>query len=265
MIVMKTGIILAGHGSTMSFNKGVLDMQADRLRAKGYDNVYVGFNETSFPSIREAAEQMVKDGYDRIIVLPFFVASGLHVVRDFPNKHFGLPPGTTDGVCSIDGKDVEVHIEQPFGEEPLLTDILAERIEELRTPGKDSRVIVMGHGSQLPYNRNVVMLNAKRLEERGYGKVYVGFNEFEEPKIEDVIPVMIADGAEEIIALPLFISLGKHLTMDVPAKLGIENFSDGGIVSMDGRKAEIKYAVPIGADPRLCDVLVEKLRRLGLR
>ncbi|MDO5861451.1 MAG: CbiX/SirB N-terminal domain-containing protein [Thermoplasmata archaeon] len=262
---MKTGIMIGGHGSTMSFNKGVLDMQADRLRAKGYDNVYVGFNETSFPSIREAAEEMVADGYDDIVILPFFVASGLHIVRDFPVKHFAFPRDTTEGTVEIQGKQVRVRIEQPFGDEPLLADILAERIEELRTPGKDSRVIVMGHGSRLPYNKDVVILNAKRLEERGYGKVYIGFNEFDEPKIEDVIPQMMDDGAEEVIALPLFISLGKHLTMDVPAKLGIEDFSDGGIVHRDGRDVEVKYAIPIGADPRLCDVLVEKLRRLGLR
>lgn len=261
---MKTGIILGGHGSTMSFNKGVLDLQADRLRAKGYDNVYVGFNETSFPSLRECAEEMVKDGYDRIVILPFFIASGLHVTRDFPCKHFGLEREATDGVCNIDGKDVEIHIEQPFGEEPLLADILAEKVEELRTPGKDTRVIVMGHGSRLSYNKDVVTLNVKRLEEKGY-KVRMGFNEFDEPKIEDVVPQMIDDGAEEIVALPLFISLGKHLTMDVTAKLGIENFSDGGIVKRNGREVEVKYATPIGSDPRLCDVLVEKLRRLGLR
>ena len=144
-------------------------------------------------------------------------------------------------------------------------EILAERVEELRTPGKKTAIIVMGHGSRLEYNRNVVNLNADRLRAKGYDMVYTGFNEFDEPKIEDVIPGMIDDGAEEIIALPLFISLGKHLTMDVPAKLGIENFSDGGIVHRGGRDVEVKYAQPVGADPRLCDVLVEKLRRLGLR
>lgn len=258
---MTTGIMIAGHGSTMAFNKGVLDMQADLLRSRGYDNVYVGFNEFSIPSIRETAEEMVKDGYDDIIVLPFFVASGLHVTRDIPMKHFGLPRDATDGEVEIERKRVRVRIEQPFGEDPNLTDILAERIEELRTPGKDTRVIVMGHGSRLSFNSDVVTLNAKRLEERGYGKVYVGYNEFNEPKIEDVIPKMIDDGAEEIIALPLFISLGKHLTMDVPGKLGIEDFSDGGIVHRNGRDVELKYAVPVGGDPRLCDVLVEKLRK----
>ena len=258
---MTTGIMIAGHGSTMAFNKGVLEMQADLLRSKGYDNVYVGFNEFSIPSIRETAEEMVQDGYDDIVVLPFFVASGLHVTRDIPMKHFGLPRDSTDGTVEICGRDVRVRIEQPFGEDPNLTDILAERIEELRTPGKDTRVIVMGHGSRLNYNSDVVALNAKRLEERGYGKVYVGYNEFNEPKIEDVIPLMIDDGAEEIIALPLFISLGKHLTMDVPGKLGIEDFSDGGVIHRGGRDVELKYAVPVGGDPRLCDVLVEKLRK----
>ena len=71
---MTTGIMIAGHGSTMAYNKGVLEMQADRLRSKGYDNVYVGFNEFSIPSIRETAEEMVEDGYDEILILPFFVA-----------------------------------------------------------------------------------------------------------------------------------------------------------------------------------------------
>lgn len=248
----------------MSFNKGVLDLQADRLRQRGYDNVYVGFNETSFPSLEEAATDMVRDGYDDIVVLPFFVASGLHVTRDFPVKHFGLPREATEGTWECDGKQVRIRIEQPFGEEPLLAEILSERVDELSTPGKRTSVIVMGHGSRLPYNREVVELNAQRLRDRGH-TVYVGFNEFDEPKIEDVIPGMIDDGAEEIVALPLFISLGKHLTMDVPAKLGIENFSDGGTVHRDGRDVEVRYAQPIGADPRLVDVLVEKLRRLGLR
>lgn len=248
----------------MSFNKGVLEMQADRLRARGYDNVYVGFNETSFPSIREAAEQMVADGYDDIVILPFFVASGLHVVRDFPVKHFGFPRDSTGGTAEISGRRVRVTIAEPFGDEPLLAEILGERIEELRTPGRDTRILVMGHGSRLEYNSRVVELNAGRLRDMGYEHVYVGYNEFNEPKIEDVALRMMDEGAEEIIALPLFISLGKHLTMDVPAKLGIENFSDGGTVVRNGREIEVKYAVPVGADPRLCDVLVEKLRGMGL-
>lgn len=261
---MRTGIMLGGHGSTMSFNKGVLDVQAERLSKAIGQDVYVGFNETSFPSIREAAEDMVRDGYDRILILPFFIASGLHVIRDFPVRHFDFPKGTSDGVCNILGKDVEIHIDEPFGEDLLLTTILSERVEELRTAGKRTAVIVMGHGSKLPYNKQVASVNAQRLRDMGYGDVRIGFNEFDEPKIEDVIIQMIDDGAEEIIALPLFISLGKHLTMDVPAKLGIENFSDGGTVHRNGRDCEVKYAVPIGADPRLCDVLVGKLRRLGL-
>ncbi len=258
---MTIGIMLAGHGSTMAFNKGVLDMQAEKLRSKGYDNVYVGFNEFSIPSIRETAEEMVEDGYDEIVILPFFIASGLHVTRDIPMKHLDLPRNATEGISKIAGKDVKIHIEQPFGEDPNLTDIIVERIKELSTPGKDTAIMVMGHGSRLDFNSDVVKLNADRLRARGYKRVYVGYNEFNEPKIEDVVPKIIDDGAEEIVAIPMFISLGKHLTMDVPGKLGIEDFSDGGILHRNGRDVELKYAVPLGGDPRLCDVLVEKLRK----
>ncbi len=236
-------------------------MQADLLRSKGFDNVYVGFNEFSIPSIRETAEEMVLDGMDEIVILPFFVASGIHVTRDIPVKHFGLPRYSKGGTVEIEGRQVRVVIDEPFGEDPNLTDILVERVEALRTPGMDTRLIVMGHGSQLSYNSEVVELNARRLEGRGYGKVYIGYNEFNDPKIEDVIPRMMDDGAEEIIALPLFISLGKHLTMDVPGKLGIEDFSDGGTIRRNGREVELKYAVPVGGDPRLSDVLAEKLRK----
>lgn len=258
--MVKRGIMLAGHGSTMAFNKGVLDMQADLLRQKGFGDVYVGFNETSIPSIREALDEMVEDGFDDILVIPFFVASGLHIIRDIPMRHLGWEYGQTDGFVDYGDRKVRVHLDQPFGEDPNLTDILVERVEELRTPGKDTYILIMGHGSRLDYNSSLMELNRDRLMERGYRNVYVGYNEFNEPKIEDVILEMLDGGAEEVVALPMFISLGKHLTMDVPGKLGIENFSDGGIVHRNGRDVEVKYALPIGGDPRLSDVLADRIR-----
>ena len=253
--------MIAGHGSRFAFNKGVMDMQANLLREKGYDDIYIGFNETSFPLIGDALHDMVSDGYDDIIVLPFFVASGLHVTRDIPCKHLGLERNSKGGVVEVDGKKVTIHLDEPFGEDPNLTDILAERIDELRTPGKNTYIIVMGHGSRLDFNSTVMNFHADRLRNRGYDNVFVGYNEFNDPKIENVMVDMMDQGAEEIIALPLFISLGAHLALDVPAKLGIENFSDGGIVHRNGRDIEVKYARPIGADPRLCDLLVKKIQK----
>ena len=259
--MVKRGVLIAGHGSRFSFNKGVMEMQADLLRSKGFPDVYIGFNETSIPLIKDALEEMVEDGFDDIVVLPFFVASGLHVTRDIPMKHLGLERNSTGGEVEVNGRKVTIHLEQPFGEDENMTDILCERVEELKTPGKNTYILVMGHGSRLSFNSDIMTLNASRLRERGYQNVFVGYNEFNEPKIEDIILKMMDEGAEEIIALPLFISLGAHLTRDVPAKLGIQEFTDGGIVHRNGRDVEIKYAVPIGGDPRLCDVLVEKLRK----
>lgn len=119
----------------------------------------------------------------------------------------------------------------------------------------------MGHGSRLDYNSDIVKLNASRLRERGYKNVYVGYNEFNYPRIEDEIPAMIDDGAKEIIAIPLFISLGKHLIVDIPQKLGIDYLNGGGIVHHNGQDAVIRYANPIGGDPRLCDVLLNRIKK----
>ena len=172
--MVKRGVLIAGHGSRFSFNKGVMEMQADLLRSKGFPDVYIGFNETSIPLIKDALEEMVEDGFDDIVVLPFFVASGLHVTRDIPMKHLGLERNSTGGEVEVNGKKVTIYLEQPFGEDENMTDILCERVEELKTPGKNTYILVMGHGSRLSFNSDIMTLNASRLRERGYQNVIVG-------------------------------------------------------------------------------------------
>lgn len=131
--MIKRGIILAGHGSTMAFNKGVLDIQADLLRSRTSEDIYIGFNETSTPLIKDILHEMVVGGYSEILILPFFVALGIHIIKDIPIKHLGLPFNSNGGEININGRNTKIYIDQPIGDDPKLTDIIAERVEELRT------------------------------------------------------------------------------------------------------------------------------------
>jgi len=120
-------------------------------------------------------------------------------------------------------------------------------------------ILIIGHGSRLSYNKDIIELNAQRLRDKGLRNVYVGFNEMSEPEIGDTMKKMAADGIDVIYALPLFISSGLHLTKDIPEKLGIPENSTGGKVKMNGKTITVRYTGAIGDDPRIAEILADKI------
>lgn len=259
---MKKGILFIGHGSRLGHNKEAIEAQAEALKERIGMPVWTAYNETTEPLVDSVVEKMVRSGIDEIIAIPFFIASGLHITRDIPRK-LGIPEGSSGGKTRVTGKDVTIHMEQPFGEDPNLTDILEERIAEI-CGKRETSVIVIGHGSRLGYNKEVVKINAERLFERGYSNVYYGFNEFNSPSIEEAMSDAVKSGAEDIAVLPLFIASGAHLAEEIPEKLGIPMNSSGGVSGLYGRAVNIHYAMPVGNDPRLVEVLVKKLEKYGI-
>ena len=158
--------MIVGHGSRYEYNKKIMELQKERLEKMGFENVYIGFNETSHPFIGETMEQMAADGIEEVVAIPFFIASGLHMTRDIPPK-LGLKDDCKDMVVSVDGHEMMMHFGEPFGEDPLLAKILGEKIDEAKKC-KRTGVLVIGHGSKLHYNKDIISLNAKRLTDMGY-------------------------------------------------------------------------------------------------
>lgn len=128
---MKEGIMIIGHGSKLSFNKHIMELHAGRLREKGFENIYIGFNETSFPSIEYTLEKMAADGIDMIYAVPLFIASGIHLTRDVPGK-LRIPESSSGGTVDVNGRKVTVKYASPIGDDPRITDILEEKISGLK-------------------------------------------------------------------------------------------------------------------------------------
>ncbi|MDR0778592.1 MAG: sirohydrochlorin cobaltochelatase [Methanomassiliicoccaceae archaeon] len=250
----KKGIMIIGHGSRYEYNKKIMELQADRLTAMGFKNVHIGFNETSHPFIEETLIRMAEDGIEEIAAIPFFIASGLHITRDIPPK-LRLKENEKDAEIEVNGKKIMMHFGGPFGDNPLLARILHERVRELDSGKGRTGVMVVGHGSRLPYNKDTVILNAKRLSQMGHDDVYYAFNEFNDPDIGSVLEDMAEKGINEIIVLPLFISLGDHLKNDIPSKIRLKDGTFEGAFDHKGSKIDVKYALPIGQDPRLTEVI----------
>lgn len=255
----KKGILIVGHGSRYEYNRKVMEMQVRRLRDMGFGNVYMGFDETSHPLIGDSLLQMAEDGVDEIIAIPFFVASGVHVTRTISEK-LGAKAGESADI-TVGGRRMRVHYGHPFGEDPLLARILGEKVFFLDSGKGVTGVMVMGHGSRLPYNEQIIRLNAERLTAMSIPNVYYAFNEFNLPTIEDTVERMLADGVTEIIALPLFISSGDHLKNDIPEKIRLRDGMSQGTFDHDGRTVTVRYASPIGEDPRLTELFAEKAKK----
>ena len=255
----KKATLIVGHGSRYEYNKKIMELQKERLEKMGFENVYIGFNETSHPFIGETMEQMAADGIEEVVAIPFFIASGLHMTRDIPPK-LGLKDDCKDMVVSVDGHEMMMHFGEPFGEDPLLAKILGEKIDEAKKC-KRTGVLVIGHGSKLHYNKDIISLNAKRLTDMGYDDVLYAFNEFNEPTIEDVLEELLSRGVDEVLVLPLFISLGDHLKNDIPPKIHLVDGVNDDTYDYNGKKVRICYLSPSGDDPRLTDLFAEKVKK----
>ena len=259
-IMAKKALLIVGHGSRYPYNKDIMELQKRRLEEMGFENVYIGFNETSHPFIGETMEKMAADGVDEVMAIPFFIASGLHMGRDIPPK-LGLKDGCKQGEAEFSGRKMKVSFGEPFGKDPMLATILAEKIKETKK-GSDTAIIVVGHGSRLPHNKEIITLNASRLKDMGFPNVFPAFNEFDEPDLKEVFD-SCADGRfDEIIVLPLFISLGDHLKNDIPPKIRQTDGCPDSVIECAGRKVRVVYVTPVGEDPRLTDIFAAKAREM---
>lgn len=133
--------------------------------------------------------------------------------------------------------------------------------EENRAVGEseeDTAVVLIGHGSKLPYNRDVLEELRRRIEMRGIFKVVkVAFMQLNSPSIEETLRTLAKDGMKDIVALPVFLADGAHTTEDIPEKLKV---TFEGAWEEIGRDVNIVYGKPIGVDERIVDILLDRIK-----
>jgi sirohydrochlorin ferrochelatase len=83
---MKT-LLLVAHGSRRAESNdevrelaGLLDSRADDL----FDSVSCAFLELAEPSIPDGLRAAIAAGASEVVVMPYFLSAGRHVVRDIP-------------------------------------------------------------------------------------------------------------------------------------------------------------------------------------
>jgi len=134
---MKTAILLMGHGSRIPEANDALYAIAAMVRDQtGFPVVEVAFREQHQPNIQAGIDRCAAQGAERILLYPYFLFAGAHVLEDLPEemvtaaeRHPGL----------------ELLLGQPLGIHPKLGEIVCERIgESLASAGWKSPAAAAG-------------------------------------------------------------------------------------------------------------------------
>lgn len=119
---MKTGLVVFAHGSRIeSANEAVRMATAALAREGGYKLVVPAFLELGTPDLATAIDILVKQGANRIAVIPYFLTLGLHVDEDLPR--------IVDGISRI-YNGVKIHVTAPLDGHPALVRVLLDRARE---------------------------------------------------------------------------------------------------------------------------------------
>ncbi|MDI9394519.1 MAG: sirohydrochlorin nickelochelatase [Euryarchaeota archaeon] len=121
-------------------------------------------------------------------------------------------------------------------------------------------ILAIGHGSKLPYNKEVVTQIANFIAQKHTDIVVrAGFMENSEPTLEEAIAGFSGTGVTKIAAVPVFLASGVHITKDIPKILNLDK--DGcGTLNVDGKDVPICYAKPLGADELIADLVFKRAK-----
>lgn len=122
---MTTAILLMAHGSRIpQANDAALEIAARVKKMTGFDIVEVSFREQHLPNIQQGVDRCVEQGAKRILLVPYFLYMGAHVLEDLPEE-LEQAKERHPGVEMVLGKHLGVHNK--------LAEIVVERIAESLT------------------------------------------------------------------------------------------------------------------------------------
>lgn len=81
-------LLLVAHGSRMATSNDTVVELVQKLRPQledyGFEAVAHAFLELTTPDIPEGIQELVNAGGTQVVILPYFLAPGTHVVDDVP-------------------------------------------------------------------------------------------------------------------------------------------------------------------------------------
>ena len=244
------GVALIGFGSSRPYNKEAMMHCIDLFNKAGVEKTYHSFIGRESPTIPEMLETVKKDGIKKLVIVPFLMATGEMSLKYIPGK---LGIDGRYGEHEIEG--IEIEYLRPIGESPIVANIFDDMIQHCPAGKGKKALMLISHGSKVGYRSNLASMTKERLGKLGYKDVYTASVEFEEPNVSDCAEKMVKDGVRHIIAVPMLIASGVHLTEDIPTGLGLKEGEMKGTARIWDRDIRIDITKPIAKHPLMKDVI----------
>ena len=123
-------------------------------------------------------------------------------------------------------------------------------------------ILAIGHGSKLPFNKEVVTQIADYISQKHSDVVVrAGFMENSEPTLQKAIDGFSGTGVTKVAAVPVFLASGVHITKDIPTILNLDD-NGCGTLEIDGREVPLCYARPLGADELIADLVFKRVQEV---
>jgi precorrin-8X/cobalt-precorrin-8 methylmutase len=116
-------------------------------------------------------------------------------------------------------------------------------------------LILIGHGSKLPHNRENIEKIAAIIRSHGKFKIVnIAFMVRDTPTVNEAVDLVVSEGVSKIVLIPVFLAAGVHTTEDIPGLIGVKEREP----QLKAKGVELLYGEPIGSDRRIADILEEK-------
>ena len=191
MTVVHPALILTAHGSVDPRSSATTHAVADLIRRQrpGLD-VQVAFCEKSTPNLGDVLARLRGPA----VVTPLLLASAYHARVDIP------------AIVAESGADVLQA--DTLGEDPLLVDVLRQRVAEADPDHTEAGLLVVAVGSSHAAANARTASLADALSDR-WARVAVAYATGPQPSVADGIEQLRAAGTRRIVAAPWFIAPGR--------------------------------------------------------
>lgn len=221
-------LLLCAHGTRQAPGRATVGglVGALRRRRPGLE-VALAFVDVQNPSVDRRVATLVAAGR-RVVVVPVLLSSGYHVQVDVERAVAPFAEAVSTGA---------------LGPHPALADLLADRLRAAGGRNGDA-VVLAAAGSSRAATLADVSVMATLLAERWPGPVTVGFGAIARPSVAEAVATARAEGAGRVLVAAYLLATGHFYA----------TLFDGGADAV---------AAPLGADPRVLDVILERYDHAG--
>lgn len=121
-------------------------------------------------------------------------------------------------------------------------------------------ILALGHGSRLPYNKDVVSGVAEIIADTYENTVVrIGFMNMDDPTMDEGLNAFKGTGVTTIVAVPIFLAHGVHTTEDIPRILGVSKEKRSTTIKLNGNDVTLVYSEPLGVDKLIADLAYKRV------